>query len=190
MSSAVVNKAVLASWLGVSLTTLAAWMLRYGAEFPMIERGANGREYKFDPAAVAAFLRTKQEEQIASKAERDEQLSQLKLPFDLPGVEAPPKASSPKEELLAWELRKRQRLEAEAARKLLPAAAVEGALASVLARVSRDAHAFLRQLGREEAWPEARILGIERRFGEQQRATVAALMSQFGFDDEATRAAR
>ena len=48
MSSATVNKAILAAWLGVSLTTLAAWMLRYGAEF---------LESFYAPSAVARFMK-------------------------------------------------------------------------------------------------------------------------------------
>ena len=184
MPPATVNKQRLADWLGVSLPTLSKWLLKYGAEFPVVERGSNGRDYAFDPAAVSAFLRAKQEEQAATKAATraaiDEQLAQLRLPFDLPGVEPPPKATSPKDELIAWELRKRQRLEAEAAGQLVPAAAVRAAIAAMLGRISRDTHAFIRQLGREQGWPDALTRSIEKRLADQQRATVAALRADLG----------
>lgn len=180
MSSVVVNKQELAHWLGVSLPTLGRWMLKYGAEFPILERGSNGRDYQFDASAVSAFLRAKQQEQAASKAEQDEQLSQLRLPFDLPGIEPPPKATSAKEEIEAWKLRKMQREEAEAAGKLVPAAPVADGLRALLARISRDQHAFIRQLGRELSWPDPFVRQVERRMAEQQRATVAALREQLG----------
>jgi phage terminase Nu1 subunit (DNA packaging protein) len=183
MSDVTVNKARLAHWLGVSLPTLSKWLLKYGADFPVIERGANGRDYAFDPAAVAAFLRAKQAEQAALKSAADEQLAQLRLPFDLPGVEPPPKVSSTKGELMAWELRKRQRQEAEAAGKLVPAERVRSALAALLGRLSRDSHAFLRQIGREQGWPEALTATVVNRWAQQQRATVAAARADLGAID-------
>ena len=173
MSDVVVNKVRLAHWLGVSLPTLSKWLLKYGPEFPVLERGANGKDYQFDPAAVAEFLRLKQEEQSASKAAADEQLAQLRLPFDLPGAEPPPKATSTKDELLAWELRKRQRQEAEAAGQLVPVAAMRSEVMALLGDISRETHAFIRQLGREHHWPPAVIAATEKRLADQQRATVA-----------------
>ena len=184
MSGATVNKQRLAQWLGVSLPTLSKWLLRYGPEFPIVERGSNGRDYAFDPAAVSTFLRQKQEQQAsskaASKAAIDEQLAQIRLPFDLPDVEPPPKATSTKDELLAWELRKRQRQEAEAAGQLVSAVAMRSAITALLGRISRDTHAFVRQLGREQGWPDALTCSVERRLADQQRATVAALRTTLG----------
>jgi hypothetical protein len=178
--SVTVNKQELAAWLGVHLTTLAQWMLKYGADFPVIERGTNGRDYRFDAQAVSDFLRAKQEEQAASKAQRDERLAQLRLPFDLPGVEPPPKATSTKEELLAWELRKRQRQEAEAAGLLVPAAPALEAFSTAFARISRDTRAFVRQLGIEQHWPVAYIRAVEKRLVENQAASVAAVRELLG----------
>ena len=184
MSAAPVNKQRLAEWLQVSLPTLSKWLLKYGEDFPVIERGSNGRDYAFDPAAVAAFLRAKQQEQAAdraaAKAAIDDQLAQLRLPFDLPGADPSPKTASIKDELAAWELRRRQRQEAEAAGQLVPAAAVRDALSAVLGRISRDTHALIRQLGREQGWPDALTRSLEKRLADQQRATVAALHSTLG----------
>jgi phage terminase Nu1 subunit (DNA packaging protein) len=173
MSEVVVNKVRLAHWLGVSLPTLSKWLLKYGPDFPVLERGTNGKDYQFDPAVVAEFLRLKQEEQTASKAAADEQLAQLRLPFDLPGAEPPPKATSTKDELLAWELRKRQRQEAEAAGQLVPVAAMKSEVMALLGDISRETHAFIRQIGREQGWPSAVTLAMEKRLADQQRATVA-----------------
>jgi phage terminase Nu1 subunit (DNA packaging protein) len=187
--AAPVNKAALAHWLGVSLPTLGRWMLRYGPEFPVLQTGTNGRDYQFDAAAVADFLRTKQAEQTAAKSAADEQLAQLRLPFDLPGAEPPPKASSTKDEIEAWKLRKMQREEAEAAKKLVPAEAMRSAISSVLGRISRDSHAFLRQIAREHNWPPAMTASLEKRLADQQRATVAALRAQLGGEHGADHAA-
>ncbi len=180
MSSVRLNKVRLAHWLGVSLPTLARWLLKYGPEFPVIERGTNGREWQFDPEEVGDFLRRKQEEQQASEAERDDQLAQLRLPFDLPGVEPPPKASSPKEELDAWRVRKIAREEAQAAGALVPTADVIAAVSAVLTRISRDNAAFLRQIAREQSWPESYTHHLQKRLADQQRATVAALRDVLG----------
>lgn len=174
-----VNKQSLALWLGISLPTLSAWMLRYGADFPIVERGSNGRDYKFDAAAVADFLRAKRDEQAAARdqaaAQRDEQLAQLRLPFDLPGVEAPPKASSAKDEIEAWKLRRIQREEAERAGALVPAAQVADSFRAAFGRLSRDMHAFVRQIGREQGWPDPLVRQLERRLSDQQRASVEAI---------------
>ena len=185
------NKSELATALGVSLPTLSGWMIRYRPDFPVIASGSHGRSYVFDFQAVFDFLREKQQEQRDSKAEADEQLAQLRLPFDLPGVEAQPQKSTTKEELLAWELRKRQRQEAEAAGQLVSAAAVRDAVTAMLGRISRDTHALIRQLGREQNWPDALTRSVEKRLADQQRATVAALRSTLGAapDTEASYAA-
>ncbi|MBW4089910.1 MAG: terminase small subunit [Proteobacteria bacterium] len=175
-----VNKAELAHILRVSLPTLTRWILKYGPDFPVLERGTNGRDYAFDASAVSAFLRAQQEAQAASREEKDEQLAQLRLSIDIPGVEAPPKATSPKEELDAWRLRRIQREEAVAAGALVPAASVRDAFRTVFARLSRDGQAFIRQVGREQRWPDPYIREMERRWGEQQRASVAGLASLFG----------
>ena len=180
MSSVRLNKVRLAHWLEVSLPTLARWLLKYGQEFPVIERGTNGREWQFDPEEVGDFLRHKQEEQQASEAERDDQLAQLRLPFDLPGVEAPPKASSPREELDAWRVRKIAREEAQAAGALVPTVEVTAAVAAVLARIARDTAAFIRQVGREQSWPESYTAHLQKRLAEQQRATVGGLRDLLG----------
>ena len=96
-----------------------------------------------------------------------------RLPFDLPGAEPPPKATSTKDELLAWELRKRQRQEAEAAGQLVPVAAMKSEVMALLGDISRETHAFIRQIGREQGWPSAVTQAMEKRLADQQRATVA-----------------
>ena len=178
MSGASVNKAELAHLLRVSLPTLTRWILKYGPDFPVTERGTNGRDYVFDPGTVIEFLRARQEEQTRSLEEKDQQLAQLRLSIDIPGVEAPPRGSA-KDELDAWRLRRIQREEAVAARALVPAAAVRDAFRTAFTRLSRDSQAFVRQLGREQRWPDPYIREIEKRLAEQQRTSVAALAATY-----------
>lgn len=182
MSSVVTgNKAELAAKLGVSLPTLSGWILRY-PDFPVLSRGSNGRSYVFDFPVVFGYLRDRQQEQARSKAERDEALAQLKLPFDVPGADAPPavKQMSAKEEIEVWRLRKLQREEAEAAGRLIPIAETQAALAAVLGRLNRDVHAFIRQVAREQSWPDSYARTLEARFGDLQRAAVRDLKEQLG----------
>lgn len=185
-----VNKDQLAGRLQVSLPTLTRWIVRFGQDFPVIERGGLGKAWLFDPAAVFDFLRERQAAQLADQAQRDEELSQLKLPFDVPVENAPAGKLSVKDELEAWKLRKVQREEAERAGQLVPAAQVADALAGVFARLSRDMHAFVRQIGREDHWPESRARDVERRLADMQHGTVAELDAMLsGQGDERRRRA-
>lgn len=173
------NKAELARALRCSLPTLSAWMMRYRPEFPIAETGSNGRSYVFDFDAVFDFLRTKQEEQTKAGAERDEQLAQLRLPFDVPGVEATPARPTIKDEIAAMTLRRLQREEAEKSGKLVPAEEMGAAMSAVLGRLSRDSKAFIGQVAREQNWPISYARSIEARFGDVQRAAVKDLSAQF-----------
>ncbi len=62
-NAVVVNKEQLGKWLGISQTSLSRWMMRYGADFPVLSRGSHGVEFKFDAQAVSDFLRARKEEQ-------------------------------------------------------------------------------------------------------------------------------
>ncbi|MDE1905038.1 MAG: terminase small subunit [Rhodospirillales bacterium] len=172
------NKTELAHFLKVSLPTLTRWLLRW-PDFPVVDRGTNGKEWEFDPEAVATFLRGRQEEEALARENRDQTLAQLALPMDLGG--APPRNSA-KEELDAWRVRRIQREEAERAGRLVPAAAVADAVRMVLARIGQDTARFLRQVAREQSWPEAYLRDVEKRLRESQRATVTALDQVFGED--------
>jgi hypothetical protein len=48
-----------------------------------------------------------------------------------------------------------------------------------LDRLSRDAHALLRQIGREHGWPESYARTVEARYAERQRAMVRDLDREF-----------
>lgn len=174
------NKRELAHKLGVSLPTFSGWLLRYGADFPIKERGSSGREYVFDFAAVFDFLRLKREEQENADVERDEELAQLKLPFAVPGIEPTRPKLSAKDELDAWRLRRLQREEAERSGALMPTQTALTMFSDVLVRLSRDTHAFLRQVGQEQNWPDSYMRRLEARFGDLQRTLVKDLDQLLG----------
>lgn len=77
-----VTKDEMARRLGVCLPTLSAWLHRW-PDFPVLERGAKGRPWRFDPEAVKAFVARKQQEREAVEAERDRLLRSFQLPDDL-----------------------------------------------------------------------------------------------------------
>jgi phage terminase Nu1 subunit (DNA packaging protein) len=181
-SGPVLNKAELAHALKVSLPTLSRWQLRY-ADFPVLERGTNGRDYKFDAAAVFAFLRARQEEQEAANAEKDEQLSQLLLPFEIAAETAPASRLSPKEELEALKLAEKKLEIAVRAGQLVAVAEVANAVETVLRRLSSDMHAFLRQVGREQQWPDGYMRAVDARLTERQRASVKDLEAILGGEE-------
>jgi phage terminase Nu1 subunit (DNA packaging protein) len=146
------NKTELAHKLRVTTVTLTRWLLRYGPAFPVVQRGDQGRDWIFDFEEVFGFLRERREEEARADAERDQQLAQLALPFD---VGESSQRSTAKDELLAWRLRRLQREEAERARDLVPAAAMGDAAAALVADIVREAEALLRQLATENSWPES-----------------------------------
>ena len=89
-----VNKAEVAGILGISLPTLAAWIARY-SDFPVYERGANGREWRFDAAAVRAWELSRREAEARDEAARRDLLAQFALPLTDPGDAATGMASPP-----------------------------------------------------------------------------------------------
>ncbi len=180
MASVTGNKVELAAALGCSLPTLSGWMMKYRPDFPIVSTGTNGRSYVFDFKAVFDFLRVKQEENAAAKAERDDQLAQLQLPFDVPGADLPA-AASPNlgDQIKALQLRKLQREEAERSGALVSAEEIGSALSTVLARLSRDTRAFLQQLAREQEWPVGYAQAVQARYADTQRVAVQELQSQF-----------
>lgn len=168
-----VSKRELCRVLRISRPTLDAWIDRYGDAFPIAERGANGREYQFDAEAVIDFLRAEQERQAAARAQRDEALAQLMLP--LPAGPAPAAdAPSLDDRLKAARLNALLLDEEERAGRLVSATEVEDRLTSVFAVLARELAAFLRQLAREQNWPDAVLLAAERRLAEVQHTAVTA----------------
>ena len=185
--AATVSKRELCLILRISRPTLDAWIDRYGDAFPILERGANGREYRFDPEAVTAFLRDRQAEDANRRAERDQQLAQLMLP--LPDQRPDSAIVSLDDQIKAARLNAMRLAEAERARQLVPAAEVADHLGSIFAALNRNLAAFVRQIGREHAWPEPIIRATEDRLAEVQRAAVREATASLTPEPDAPRLA-
>jgi hypothetical protein len=75
------NQRELAHRLGINRSTLSSWLLRYGDDFPVSERGTNGRDWVFNFTEVSNFLRAKREAQDAAAAEREAAIARLRFSF-------------------------------------------------------------------------------------------------------------
>jgi hypothetical protein len=147
-----VNKQELARLLGISLPTVAAYIARYGSDFPVIERGTNGRDWQFEHEDVVAFLARKRAEDREADAERAATLRQFMLPLGHnvgPPIEQ--SCATPAALLALARLRKLQREEAYENGRLVVAAEIERLLEDMLIDWNRMLHATVRQFGRENS---------------------------------------
>lgn len=121
-----VNKGDLAGILGVTVATVSAWVSKR-PDFPVFERGTQGREWRFDPAAVVAFVAAMRE------AARAAGVAQLGLALTDPGD-----ASAVGGFSLAEVKTARQADQVRAERSfLVETSALAGALADALAKWDR-----------------------------------------------------
>src|SRR4051794_4751712 len=109
-----VNKAELAQILGVSLPTLAAYIVRHGDAFPVLEKGGRGRDYWFEHDAVVEFLNARKAEDEAADTERQAALRQIALPLGHNGGPAIEEVlpARPADLLAIMKIRRMQREEA------------------------------------------------------------------------------
>jgi len=75
----IVNKAELASIIGVSLPTMES-MIRKDADFPIVQRGSNGVAWQFDTDAVRQHMTAVRERELAAAEAREAELAQVVLP--------------------------------------------------------------------------------------------------------------
>lgn len=174
-----VHKRKMASLLRISLPTLTNWMDRW-PDFPVAAGGRNGVAYEFDPAAVFTFLAERRKEEAEREAGRDAELMKLQLSFDglFPAVEPDPAFSRipVKEQIDLAKLRDLQMKQAERAGKLVNAEELSDLFVGTMSRLSRDISTFIRQLGREQGWPDVQVRQAETRLADMQRQAVAAAM--------------
>lgn len=76
---AVVNKAMLEVALGVSQTTISAWLRRPNNPLPYETAGTNGRSYEFRLSAAYAWMRNMQARDARNRAEAEAASNQLAL---------------------------------------------------------------------------------------------------------------
>ncbi|MBU6246455.1 MAG: terminase small subunit, partial [Xanthomonadaceae bacterium] len=174
----VVKKKELAKLLGISRQTLDQWVERW-SDFPVLERGRNGREWQFDPDAVIAFLRAKREEERERKEARDELLAQLVLPLG-GDEEAPTVGLSIGDQLKAAQLSRLHREEAEKLGRLVDRGEVEAVLSEVLPEMQRASREAMRRACQDMRFPEEHVLRIDAAIVEAQRRVVRELQVKLG----------
>lgn len=76
---ALVNKAQLATGLGVSETTVSAWLRRPDDPLPSEAPGANGRSYQFRLSIAFAWMRRMRDEEDSARAAGDAAMAQLQM---------------------------------------------------------------------------------------------------------------
>lgn len=163
----------LAIRLGTTRQTVTAWLDKW-PDFPVHERGTNGREYKFDLAGVVTFLRARKEEEAANAAARDQALAQLTLPLD-DEKPAPAPGLSIRDQLDAQKLRKLQREDAIAEGRLVEVMPLIDHLGTAFQALHRSLHTAVRNAAREHNLPDAVARAIDGHIAETQRAFVRAL---------------
>ena len=171
-SAPTVNKAEMAELLGTSTVTLDAWIRKKPA-FPIVERGARGVEWRFDPAAVMAFITAEREAAKAAGAARDEQLDQFKLP----GVEDPAPGLSPADRVRLATLRKMETDEAIRNGFLLDKVQTRQLLTETLVRLRTDTTNAVVQILADHHIPETTTRSIMARIEDAQRQCVERLQA-------------
>lgn len=170
MSDLVVNLEQLATVLGVSLPTMRQLLRRY-PDFPVVERGTNGRAWQFDKDAAVAFVQGKRAEKAAA---HDKLLSQVQLPLDalLPPEE---RTASPADRLALARAMKAEDEVARARGELVFKPELRPLVTEAWAGVAKFLAALPETIGRRYNLPEAAVRDIRRLVEEQQDRTVAAL---------------
>ncbi|PYD57466.1 DNA packaging protein [Komagataeibacter xylinus] len=178
-----VNKRELANRLRISLPTLTNWLDRW-PEFPVVERGRNGVSWTFHLDDVLAFLTARREEEAAKEAGRDAELMKLQMALWPEPVAQPSAQRIPiKERLDLARLQDLQMKQAKEAGKLVNAEELQDLFTSVFGRLGRDINVFIRQLGREQSWPDAMIRQAESKLADMQRTAVQKVLDDMKVDE-------
>lgn len=144
---AIVNKGDLAVALSVSNTTVSNWL---AAGLPSIERGGNGRDYRFRLSVAYAWHAARRADEEASRAASEEAARQLQMSL-LGGEEARPsqEALSLSDRKKLLELEYEHTRVAAQRRELLRFGEVTGAFEAVFAAIRDALDALPDRLGRE-----------------------------------------
>ena len=164
-----VNKGELAGILGVTVATVSAWVSKR-PDFPVFERGTQGREWRFDPAAVVAFVTAMRE------AARAAGVAQLGLALTDPGD-----ASAVGGFSLAEVKTARQADQVRAERSfLVESSAMVEALADALARWDRRVAEMLAAAGHDLNIPADGLAAVADRLAEGRRQFTAEAARALG----------
>ena len=172
--STLVSKRELCTILRISRPTLDNWLDR-NDDFPVVERGGNGKEWQFDAAAVVAYLRDKKDQEQRDAAERAERLQQFALPID--DIAAAPDAASltPQERVQYARARQIERELARDSGLLVPTADVRQALQTAIRQLADHFDSVVHQVAREEQWPPATLRKVQGKMHEGRTAFISRL---------------
>jgi len=142
--------------------------LRKYPDFPVVAEGGNGIAWQLDPEAVIAFVQQKRQEEISTRAERDELLAQVGLPLEdmLPEAE---RVLSPGERLKHAQA---MRVEDEVARQrqaLVWTSDMRMRLTPLWTKLSQFLVNLPGSLGRHHNLPDAVVRDMRRRIEAQMR---------------------
>lgn len=160
-----VNKAEVATILGISLPTLAAWLAKH-PDFPVYERGTNGREWRFDAAAVRDWELARRAAEAREEAARAALVAQFALPGLDPGDVATDDTGVASLELLR-RIREADKLRQERG-FLVDVSQLRQTLGAAVAKWNRATHAVIRQAGHDFNLPDAVTRAIADRLAEAQ----------------------
>lgn len=167
-----VNKRELAAILGCSLPTVSAWIDRY-PDFPVIDRGTNGKEWHFDPEAVTAYVAELKAAEARQAAEQQARIQQLGLPFTDPGDGVQPStANYSLDDIKRIQALDKLRMERGF---LVDVSETRQAFTAAIARWSRAQRAVINQAGRDFNLPDGVTRALFDRMAEAQRQFVRDL---------------
>lgn len=183
--AATVNKRDLAVLLQVTAPTLDRWIECWKG-FPVVERGARGRGWRFDPIAVLAFVEERRGADRRAEEEREADLDALDLPLD---DDDGRKAGtlSPADQLAMARVARLRREEAEQAGKLVSREEIEAALAEGLPELLRAVRDAVRAWCGAQGVPAEETRSFDAAIARGWTTTVRELQARMraGEDDEA-----
>lgn len=183
-----VNKRELAAHiLQCSVPTLDSLLLRYGDEFPVVERGSNGVEWKFDGDEVRAFLKRKKQEAAAVSAEKAAYFAQFELGIDSI-VDEKAKELTPQQRAQLASARMKERDLALQAGLLVETSEVRRCLTMFLTRLGQSLDNLPGQLARTHNLPEAVTRQLRMGIDEARRNAHRELKAVFTEAAEAQEA--
>jgi hypothetical protein len=176
-----VNKSELAQILGCSLPTIAAYITRYGDDFPVLKRGGLGQDWIFDHEAVTSFLDRKRSEELEADADRRAALRQYALPIGHnggPSIDGD-LAMKPTDLLALAKLRKLQRDEAYECGRLVVASEVTRVIGEALRLWSQRLQECVGRFSVAHELSEQDAADLERDLTDCQRGFVIAMAAKF-----------
>jgi phage terminase Nu1 subunit (DNA packaging protein) len=183
VESVYVNKRELVQILDIALPTLDKWIAD-NPDFPIVERGSNGREWRFDAVAVKRWLAQLEENERTEEAERQRKISQIVLPLggDGPLGDALP-GGSPVQRLQLMKAAQIEQNLAVQAGQLVEKAKVRTGLQTALGLARARLRRVPGDVKAECAVPDAVVRVIERILDDACRGLVADIKTALSMSE-------